>query len=766
MSEKKHSDYEMEKERVEYTVNYIEKTLEATDTYKSIYKGNIKQAMVELDYLDSSLSYINVLINTKFMEVAEKNYDSYKRVKNKPYFARLDFKRKGESKPAKIYIGKTSLMRAEDSEMLIVDWRAPISTIYYEGRLGENSYETESGKEEGELLLKRQFTIDKGKLKSMIDIDITTTDTFLQASLDANAESKLKDIASTIQGEQNKVIRAPINKPLIVQGVAGSGKTTIALHRIAYFIYTYEETFDPENFLILAPNNLFINYISEVLPELGVERIKQNTFVDFMSSLLDKNYKFVSSEEKFMSLIHNKKEESDFITWSSSFKGSMDFKNIIDRYVQEIELKFVPEMDFSINGEVLISKEEIKKMFLKDLKSHPLYKRINEIKKSFNNKVKLVKKNITKDLEDFYDKKIDNIRDEVNNTEERRKKITGLIEEREEKLKELNNEIKNSVKKFISNFPNKTLYDYYEELFTEENILKFSEETLYLENIKYLCIKSQQLLKEKSIELEDYAPLVYLKHKIFGFDKKVEINSVVIDEAQDFSLFEFYTLKEVLNTNMFTLLGDLSQGIHSYRAIKSWEEVLDNVFYREDSNYMTLVQSYRTTIEIMLLANEVIKKLNNKGIVLAKPVIRHGNLPEIKSFINDKDLISTLDNKIKEMKVEEYKSIAVICKTMDECTKLKKMLDIKGSIKSKILDENQLEYEAGVNIVPSYLAKGLEFDIVFIVNINEVYKEDELDIKLLYVAMTRTLHKLFVYHMDETIPLLDDISSDFYLKNI
>ncbi|MCC5912120.1 MAG: hypothetical protein JJT76_17000 [Clostridiaceae bacterium] len=192
MSVKKHPDYKKEVERLEYTKDYIKKTLDATEEYRNLYKDNIKDAMENLDYLDSSQSYISVLINTKFIEMADRNFDNLKRVKDKPYFARIDFKPNEKDAADKVYVGKTSLMRAEDEVPLIVDWRSPIANVYYEGRIGETSYIAEGGEQEGELLLKRQFAIDNGKLENILDIDITTTDTFLQASLEANAEERLK----------------------------------------------------------------------------------------------------------------------------------------------------------------------------------------------------------------------------------------------------------------------------------------------------------------------------------------------------------------------------------------------------------------------------------------------------------------------------------------------------------------------------------------------------------------------------------------------
>lgn len=762
MSVKNHPDYKEEKERLDYTIKYIQKTLDATDTYKKLYKDTIKGAMSDLYDLDNNLGYTEILLNTEFIMAAEKNYYNYKKAKEKPYFARIDFKIKDEDKINKIYIGKTSLMKAEDDEMLIVDWRAPVANIYYEGRLGETSYETEDGLQEGELLLKRQLTVEKGQLENIFDIDITTTDEFLQASLEANADSKLKDIASTIQAEQNRVIRAEMNRPLIVQGVAGSGKTTIALHRIAYFIYRYEKTFNPENFLIIAPNNLFINYISDVLPELGVENVNQSTFEKFMLGLLGKGYKLTKPEEKLMYLIDNQDKEEDFSIWASKFKGSMEFKEIIDKYVDDIEKKFVPDKDFAIQGKVLMNRKDIESMFLKDLKYYPFHQRVTEIKKSLNNKLKLVDEGILTRIEMFYDKKINKIRREIENKEERREKVLKLIDERDKRLKYMALELKILIKKYVSNFPQDTLCDYYKKLLSKENILKYASKELNEEKIDFLCNSTNSLIDNGKIELEDLAPLIYLKHRIFGFEKKININTVVIDEAQDFSLFQFYVIKEILNTNRITILGDLSQGIHSYRAIDNWEEVLDKVFAYDEPNYMKLIQSYRTTVEVMNLANEVIKKLDNEGIVLAKPVIRHGLKPEFKEFDKEKELIEALEEKLKKAQGKQYKSIAVICKNIAECRRIKRYLDKNKVIECKILSERQKEYNAGVIIVPSYLAKGLEFDVVFITNIKETYSLNDLDIKLLYVAMTRTLHELFIYSKKGTLSLLNDIDNQLY----
>lgn len=762
-----HSNYREEVERLEYTVDYIKNTIDATEKYKDMYKGNIKQAMIELDYLDSSLSYINILVNTQFMEMAERNYHNLVKVKDKPYFARIDFKKNGSSQADELYIGKASLLKAEDNSPLIIDWRSPVANLYYEGRLGEESYKSQTDLIDGELLLKRQFTIEKAQLENIFDIDITTTDEFLQASLEANADNKLKDIASTIQAEQNRVIRAAMDKPLIVQGAAGSGKTTIALHRIAFFIYTYEQTFDPENFMIIAPNRLFMDYISQVLPELGVERVKQTTYTDFAEELIGRKYRLANVNEKLIRIMKSKEvhsEEMELYRWVTSYKSSLEVKVLIDRYIREIENEFPPNEDFIIYDTVLLDSKTINKIFLEELNYLPIYARIKELKKSLSNKLKYNKADMLKAIEKSYDIKINHLRGNVEESEERRQQIVELIDKRDQALKNFNNESKKIVKAYLEKFPKKDLFDYYLELMTDESrLLKYGGESISQKQADYLSKQTKEHLENKKLELEDYALLVYLKHRLFGFEKKLEAKSVVIDEAQDFSIFQIYVLREILNTNMFTLLGDLSQGIHSYRGVRNWKDVLDLVFANTNPNYMTLVQSYRTTVEVMNLANEVIKQLDNEGTVLAKPVIRHGDKPEFKTFRETAEMIKTLEDRVIEMQGKDYKSTAIICKSIEECKAVKKLLDKNKRIHADVIDENDNAYRAGVMLIPSYISKGLEFDVVIIVNHKEKYLKNDLDIKLLYVAMTRTLHRLFILAEEGCMGTLMGVEDEFFL---
>lgn len=764
MNAQDHREYQPELQRLEYTKEYVEKTIAATEAYRRSSQAVIREALTEMDDQDSSQNYIDVLINSQMVDMAERNYDGLVRARKKPYFARIDFREEGKKAVDCLYIGKTSLYRAEDEIPLIVDWRAPVASVYYEGRIGESAYEAEGVRQQGELLLKRQYTIDDGLLKTILDVDITTNDAFLQAALEGSAEDKLKDIAATIQAEQNRVIRADMARPLIVQGAAGSGKTTIALHRIAYFIYTYEKLFDPESFMIIAPNRLFINYISEVLPELGVEKVVQTTFIDLAAELIGTKYRLTDPAAKLVDLIHAEdsaeaRQALDLMKWSAAFKGSIAFKGIVDAYILEIIRNFIPPEDFAFEGHVIVPRERVAQMINESASYLPLNKTLNEVKKSLKNQLKLFTAELSENTRKRYDRKIHKLWISEAPTEERRLEIVGLIDSRDQRLEVIHRETGTLVRKYLARFPKVELYSCYRTLVaSEERIHRYAKESLPPVEVAHLCRISEELLHRKHVELEDVAPLVYLKHRLVGFDREQDIRSVVIDEAQDFSLFQLAALKTVFNTEMFTLLGDLSQGIHSYRGIRNWEDVQAHVFTSKPASYMTLVQSYRTTIEVMTLANQIIGRLGNPLIVPAEPVIRHGAAPDIRAYHEESELLADLETKIRQLQREDFKSIAVICKTNDECALVQNYLAGVVGIQAALLSDVEDHYGAGVVIVPSYLAKGLEFDGVLIVCIRERYREEELDIMLLYVAMTRALHRLSLLHMAECMPILREVS--------
>lgn len=760
MSAANHPAYKQELERCRYTLDYVEKSLERA-LEKRAKIGNELENVKRHMSGDNSADYTSIMVNTLLQDTMALKIKNLYTARSKPYFARVDFQETGESKTEELYIGKMSLSRDEDQEIVIVDWRAPIANLYYEGRLGLSSYICPDGSIEGELLLKRQFAINTGELEEIFDIDITTNDEFLQTYLGANAENRLKEIVSTIQAEQNKIVRAPMWKPLIVQGVAGSGKTTIALHRIAYLIYTFEKSFEPENFMIIAPNRLFLNYISEVLPELGVERVKQTTFEDFAMELIGKTFKLTDANDKLnMFVNHNATKEqiihNDLVRQASVLKTSMSFKDIIDEYIKEIEESFIPKMDITLGTKIIFPYEEINDLFLTQYGMWPIAQRMNEIKKSITTRLKTVKQQIILQIEAECDRKIARARATITDEKELQKLILDALAKRDRVLGKIEKVSKSLVKEYVASLPKLSPYQYYRDLMEDDNtfdtiVSKYAE----IDVCKFTRQYTLKILNEKMLELEDLAPIIYLKYKIYGIDEKIPVKHIVIDEAQDFSVFQYYVLKKIVKDSSFTILGDLCQGIHSYRGVRQWEDIVNEVFEGRKCEFLTLEQSYRTTVEIMEAANKVMEKLENTALIRAKPVIRHGESVELISKTDINGISDDIVKRIKASKEKGYKTIAVICKTMEECQLILPLI-IEADKCITIITGKEKEYKSGIVIVPSYLSKGLEFDVVIISNANsQNYTKNELDIKLLYVAMTRPLHKLCIYYLGKKSLLLE-----------
>jgi len=749
-----HANYNEELEKLDYTKNYLR-------NYNEKISGHKLKIDKEVDYgkshynSDNAEQFNELVINTALQDSMSKKLKDVTKSLSKPYFARVDFNEENSNKQKKYYIGKMSLMREEDHELIILDWRAPLASLYYEGRLGNASYTCPDGEIKGDIKLKRQYTIEKGELNEIFDVDITTNDDFLQAALGSNKDNRLKDIVSTIQAEQNRVIRADMWNPLIVQGAAGGGKTTIALHRIAYLMYNYEKTIKPKDFMIIAPNRFFLSYISDVLPELGVENVTQTTFEDLAFEVIGKTLKLKEPHEKLSTIIENYSSKdskySNNLIKSSTFKSSLQFKNMLEKYITLLEKNFLPKKDFKIHDFVLFSHEELNRQFLYEYSHLPFMKRINEIKKSLVNKVKYEKNKILDHVEYQYDREINTVRGQMSDCPERREKIIALADERDNLLLDIKKGLKTLIRDYISKITTTSVLDYYTDFLS--SLEKFTDDTSFNETMKYLKDYSLNSLLDNTVEMEDLSPIMYLKLSIFGLEDKISLKHVVIDEAQDFSLFQLFILKKIINSGSFTILGDLCQGIYSYRGIKDWSDISKYIFTQNSSTHLSLEQSYRTTVEIMDAASSVIGSLNDPRLPKAKPVIRHGEEVTVYEKNSLNEIASDIENRIIEMRQQSYKSMAIICKTLKECNELRKLLKKDKNI--SVITGKEKDYSGGVVIIPSYLVKGLEFDIVIVANASkENYTERDLDVKLLYVAMTRPLHKLYIYSLGEKSKML------------
>ncbi len=762
MTEKKHDDFEVEAERLDFTKKYMDIVIQASESTEESFRENLKGALEGVDFKDSSLSYLNMLTNSTLLRRTHEEVRNLKRNRNKPYFARINFNRKETEKVEILYFGKVSLFDKETQQPIIVDWRSPVANLYYDGRLGEVSYEAEGEEYPGYLSLKRQFIIEEGELEEIRDVDLTTTDELLQKSLSESASNRLTDIVSTIQEEQNNIIRADLNKPIIVQGAAGSGKTTIALHRISYFIYTYAEYFSPDQLMILAPNRLFIDYISEVLPELGVDHILQTTYVDFVKKCLGKPIKLTKPEAKLLGFIHDEFENPDMIKWISAFKGSLEYRDMLEHYVEDILSSLLPQEDFFVSKFRLYKARDIHHLMTYEYRYLPYYKRIDKVKKVLQNTVRLQKKNMLHKITKFYDDKLDNVlfKTEIDQ-EKRRRYVTKALDKKAELIEEITKQSRTAVNTYIKKLPHHDVF-YYFQRFVSDLFPTYASGFLTDEQIQFFMDFQNQHKKTKQYELEDLASLLYLKARLYGVKQELKARNVVIDEAQDYSYFQLASLKIALETDMFTIVGDLAQGIHSYRGINNWAPVLDKIFPR--AIYKTLQKSYRTTIEIMNVANQLLKLLK-LDLPMVEPVVRHGEKPAFHQISGaEKETVMALTEVITKLYDENMKTIAIIGKTNTECQKLARVFKKYSDLPVQLLKENEEINKEEVVIVSSHLSKGLEFDAVIVYSNEEKFYNNEIDIKLLYVSMTRPLHRLHFFGTDVTNFMLDKVDEDLYEK--
>ncbi|CAM2998718.1 RNA polymerase recycling motor HelD [Clostridium sporogenes] len=758
--------FNIEKEKLNETIEWIEEKITSLKEREEHISNKIneinKEAKGAYNYEVESLQ--------NSLHINKKNLNSYKSSVSAPYFARIDFREKLKDNES-FYIGKVGLLDEEDKEDMVVDWRSPIADLYYSGVQGKASYKAPIGNIEGELLLKRKFIIKNQKLIDAFDEGINEIilnfneenegngenaliDEFLKINLEENRGNKLKDIVSTIQKEQNDIIRADMYKPLIIQGSAGSGKTTIALHRIAYLLYKYKNKITGEDIVILAPNKLFLDYISEVLPNLGVDKVKQSTFNKLSKEILNFNYQIIDKDEKLSKIIENRNsKENKFITNTSKIKGSLVYKKMLDRYIKYLELNDMFIDDIKIQGYVLFPSREIIRLYKNDLKHLPLNKRKIEIKRYLNNKIDAKIQNVWNDIDKEYILKIREVKSKYkeDKEEEKRNNVIKLYEERDKKKQEIKLEAEEVLNETIKEWFIDDIVYVYRDMYMEEENLNYATTGIIPETlVNYMKNKIEEDANKEKIDEEDLAALLYLKINIDGVDN-YKFSHMVIDEAQDYSPLELYVLKLLSKARGYTIVGDLGQSIYYYKGIDNWEKLIKEVY--EEGEYTPLKQSYRSTVEIVDFANKVLRKQKN-NLQPAKAVLRHGKYPEKIRYQDEKDFYEKLNSVIETIEKKEDKTIAIICKDYEQCESLKEFLHLKEEKQWEIVDKDNEILPKRI-IIPSYITKGLEFDCSIIYDCSEEnYSETELDKKILYVVLTRALHEEYIFYKGKITKLL------------
>lgn len=762
----------MEDKVLDYEQNYLRDTkkwlLNAIEKIKTDEVG-IKEQVTELEKKSKGSYSQELEIIKNLYGIIKKNIDSYDEAKDRPYFARINF-REFRKEEECFYIGKTGLGDAESGEEKIIDWRAPISDLYYSGTKGNAYYVAPMGVIEGELNIKRKFLYDDKNniekcfdegineiiLKSQNDNDENALiDEFLKVNLEESTGSKLKEVVATIQKEQNKIIRADKSFPLIIQGSAGSGKTTVALHRLAYLMYRYKEVLSGSDILVVAPNKIFLDYISEVLPNLGVDKVSQVTFEELAMKKLYLKGTLISKDKKLVKIIEECDEyEVKYIKNSSKLKGTLGFKSILDRYIQILERNDSDIKNIKVDNYVLFDTKEIKRLFLKDLTNYPINKRKDEIKRYFEKKLGQKILDVLNKIDFQYDYIISRVKKTEDNEIERRKKIISLYDERDLKKVQIKKDAKIYFNKYFEEWKGISTKNIYVDLFMNDEI--FEEATsgkIPRKLTDYIKDNIKNNIECNNIDADDLAAMLYLQFKIEGIEDSDMFKHIVVDEAQDYSPLQLETISMITRGRSLTIVGDIGQGIYSYKGINSWDNILDNL-YPEKGIYKTLIQSYRSTVEIIKFANIVLRKQDNYPTP-AMPVLRHGMDPVVSEFKTIKEFAQQVDQIVAKVKYDGKKSVAIICKSLKECKKLRDNLKKSSDNDFFMVKSDDKTIDLDLIIIPSYLTKGLEFDCSIVYNLNEEnYSDNELDKKLLYVVLTRALHYEYVFYKGELSGLI------------
>lgn len=577
-----------------------------------------------------------------------------------PYFGRIDFLEKKEnSKVMPIYIGIHTFYDPESRATLIHDWRAPVSSMFYDHELGEAGYRSPSGEIKGVISLKRQYRIRGGKMEFMIESALTVHDDILQKELSSNADDKMKNIVATIQREQNRIIRNEDIRTLIIQGVAGSGKTSIALHRIAYLLYTFRDSISSKDILI----------ISNVLPELGEETVPETSMEQILSGVLEHKYKY----QTYFGLVNELLEKpSSSLIDRIAYKASFGFISELDKFILHIENTYFKAADVKLTKYITIPAPFIEEQYLR-FNRYPIRRRFDAMA----------------------DYMLDMLKIQYAFT------VTTAG--------------RNLLKKEIR------------LMFAGNNDIQVYKDFFKWTNNPGMF----KMRKGHTLEYSDLAPLAYLHLALEGNgNQPFRVKHLLIDEMQDYSPIQYKVIQKLFPCRK-TVLGDAGQSVNPYGS--STAETIQKSLTA--SEIMKLCKSYRSTFEITDFAQKIHPNAE------LEPVARHGEKPQILQFGSAVEELSGIMGLISTYRKSGYKSLGIICKTEQQARKMADMLKSYANDIS-FLSSQSSAFVQGIVITSAHMAKGLEFDEVIIPQTDERNYRSEIDKSMLYVAVTRAMHRL------------------------
>lgn len=664
----------------------------------NLYASDDFEALVELS------QYVNP-VTDKIVDYEEEKHKIFllENMIKSPYFARIDFKFDDEEEFEKIYIGRSSLRKNNYQEMYVYDWRSPIASIFYRFMKGNAFYDAPCGRITGELSLKRQYEIKDGNLEYFFDTDVQIVDEFLRQLLSKNTTAKMKAIVETIQQEQDVVIRDMENDLLMVQGVAGSGKTSIALHRAAYLMYQgLQTTLSANNIMIISPNSIFEQYISNVLPELGEDNVVSVIFEDILNTII-KDRKIQSKNEFLENMVAHSQYKETYKN-SIEFKTSKLFLEILDRFLYDIPEQWIEFDDVYYDGTCVISRQALKDKIAGRTET-PLGIKLEQ-------------------LEDYV-----------------LELIFGTGKGRGYKAE------KSSVKQEIQKFIKLDIVGLYKTLFNNEayfySLMQNGEPMEGIENIREY---TRENLETDCLFYDDAIAITYLYLKIYGNNEYKNIKQVVIDESQDYYPLQYEIFRLLFPNAKFTVLGDMHQTLAKKEDVSFYKQI-HNILNKKKSSLIMLDKSFRCTNEILNFSLQFIEQSPQ-----IKSFNRNGDKPEVFIAGNSEVLTDKIVEEVKLCREKGLRSIGLICKTESNSVHLFHI--IKHKLDIRLIRNGDVTGLEGVFIIPVYMSKGLEFDAVLICDADSQNYHDEDDKNLLYVACTRALHRLNIFCEKEVSPLV------------
>lgn len=719
--ENKQTELVFENRRLEQTISLAKKQMEQARQKNEDNKSAIISAKKELrENTDHAIG--NLWSSEAFEALAElsqyanpvtEKIADYEEVENKiallenviksPYFARIDFKFDDGDLFEQIYIGRTSLKEESTYEMYVYDWRSPIASVFYRFVLGQAFYDSPGGRITGEVNLKRQYEISNGKLEYFFDAEVHIVDEFLRKLLSQNTSTKMKTIVETIQKDQDIVIRDMENDLMMVQGVAGSGKTSIALHRAAYLMYQgLSSTLSANNIIIISPNTLFEQYISNVLPELGENNVVSVVFEEILSKILQKNS--IQSRNQFLENLITSPLSFRVMKSSIEFKTSRQFIEVLNLFINDLPHKWIAFEDVYYEGTCIASKKTLKQKIIARPET-PLGVKLHQLEGYILELYRAAKKK------------------KINNSE------FFIIKNEIQKFTELN--IENLYRKLLSD---------------REYFYRLAKDGKHPDCIEDILDRTLENLDNNFLSYDDAAVLAYLKLKIYGTNRYKNIKQVVIDEAQDYYPLQYEIFNCLFSHSKFTILGDINQTLEKQENLSFYEQIR-KILNKKKSSLITMDKSFRCTNEILKFSLQFIEQRPD-----IKSFNRNGEEPHIYVAPDRLSFQTMLLEEVKTCQELGYRTIGLICKTEKNSKFLH--FSLKDSLDVALIKNGSDTDLQGVFIIPVYMSKGLEFDAVLLcdANASNYYSED--DKNLLYITCTRALHRLNLFCMGEVSPLL------------